>query len=61
MTALFPILSENQIADNFAITFAPLSLNEVYQLVDDPANGAIVVMSGPVRNQTEDKPVVYLE
>jgi molybdopterin synthase catalytic subunit len=47
--------------DRFSITFAPLSLDEVYQQVDDPANGAIVVMSGMVRNQTEGKPVVALE
>ncbi len=61
MTALFSSQAENQTADNLAITFAPLSLNEVYQLVNDPANGAIVFMSGTVRNQTEGKPVVYLE
>lgn len=47
--------------DNFAIFFAPLSLAEVYALADDPGNGAIVVMSGTVRNQTEGKPVVALE
>jgi molybdopterin synthase catalytic subunit len=47
--------------DSFAITFAPLSLEEAYQLADDPANGAVVVMSGMVRNQTEGKPVVALE
>ena len=47
--------------DHFTITFAPLSLEEVYALADDPANGAIVVMSGMVRNQTEGKPVVALE
>ena len=47
--------------DNFAITFAPLSLDRVYQLADDHANGAIVVMSGSVRNQTDGQPVVYLE
>jgi molybdopterin synthase catalytic subunit len=47
--------------DRFAITFAPLSLDEAYQLADDPANGAIVVMSGMVRNQTDGKPVVALE
>lgn len=48
-------------ADSFAITFAPLSLSEVYSLADDPGNGAVVVMSGTVRNQTEGKPVVALE
>jgi molybdopterin synthase catalytic subunit len=47
--------------DNFVITFAPLSLEEVYGLADDPANGAVVVMSGTVRNQTDGKPVVFLE
>jgi molybdopterin synthase catalytic subunit len=47
--------------DSFAITFAPLSLEEVYAKADDPANGAIVVMSGMVRNQTDGKPVVCLE
>ncbi|MGL5925216.1 molybdenum cofactor biosynthesis protein MoaE [Chroococcidiopsis sp.] len=47
--------------DSFAITFAPLSLDAVYALADDPGNGAIVVMSGMVRNQTDGKPVVSLE
>ena len=48
-------------ADHFAITLAPLSLEEVYALADDPANGAIVVMSGMVRDQTDGKPVIALE
>ena len=47
--------------DSFAITLAPLSVDEIYQLADDPANGAIVVMSGTVRNQTDGQPVVSLE
>ena len=47
--------------DSFAISFAPLSLEDVYAKADDPANGAVVVMSGMVRNQTEGKPVVALE
>ncbi len=47
--------------DRFALTFAPLSLEEVYALADDPGNGAVVVMSGMVRNQTDGKPVVALE
>lgn len=45
----------------FAITFAPLSIEEVYRLADDGANGAIVLMSGMVRNQTDNRPVVALE
>jgi molybdopterin synthase catalytic subunit len=47
--------------DSFAIHFAPLSMNEIYNKADDAANGAVVVMSGTVRNQTDGKPVVNLE
>ncbi|MBW4542176.1 MAG: molybdenum cofactor biosynthesis protein MoaE [Myxacorys chilensis ATA2-1-KO14] len=47
--------------DHFAIAFAPLSFDEVYQLADDPANGAIVVMSGMVRNNTDGNAVIALE
>lgn len=50
-----------RVEDSFAIAFAPLSLEEIYAKADDPANGAIVVMSGMVRNQTDGKPVVALE
>ncbi|MFB2875688.1 molybdenum cofactor biosynthesis protein MoaE [Floridanema aerugineum] len=55
----YPI--ESHPNDSFAITFAPLSLEEVYTLADDAGNGAIVVMSGMVRNQTDGKAVVALE
>lgn len=47
--------------DNFAITIAPLSLEEAYKLADDTANGAVVVMNGTVRNQTDGQTVEYLE
>lgn len=47
--------------DNFGIFFAPLSLSEVYDLADDRANGAIIVMSGMVRNQTGGRSVIALE
>ena len=47
--------------DHLTITFAPLSLEEVYRLADDAANGAIVVMSGMVRNNTDGQAVVALE
>ncbi|MGF1542553.1 MAG: molybdenum cofactor biosynthesis protein MoaE [Pleurocapsa sp.] len=53
--------SEINPKDNFAITLAPLSIDEIYQLTDDPANGAVVVMSGTVRNQTDGQPVISLE
>ncbi len=47
--------------DSLVITFAPLLLEEVYALAEDPRNGAVVVMSGTVRNQTDGQPVVGLE
>ncbi|MGI0493080.1 molybdenum cofactor biosynthesis protein MoaE [Alkalinema pantanalense CENA528] len=47
--------------DHFAITFAPLSIDEAYRLADDGANGAIVLMSGMVRNNTEGRGVDFLE
>ncbi|MBW4551957.1 MAG: molybdenum cofactor biosynthesis protein MoaE [Aphanocapsa sp. GSE-SYN-MK-11-07L] len=59
MDATLPLSSTQR--DHFAIAFAPLSLAEVYALADDPGNGAIVVMSGMVRNQTDGRPVIALE
>jgi molybdopterin synthase catalytic subunit len=56
-----PVSSTTVERDRFKISFAPLSLDEVYNLANDPANGAIVVMSGTVRQQTDGKPVLYLE
>jgi molybdopterin synthase catalytic subunit len=47
--------------DSLAIGFAPLSVEEVYRWADDGANGAIVLMSGMVRNQTDGRAVEYLE
>ncbi|MGD1703239.1 molybdenum cofactor biosynthesis protein MoaE [Dapis sp. BLCC M229] len=47
--------------DNFSITIAPLSIEDIYALADNPANGAVVVMSGMVRNQTDGKSVIALE
>lgn len=48
-------------ADNFQITFAPLSLEKFYRLADHPHTGAIVIMSGTVRDQTDGKAVLSLE
>ena len=47
--------------DNFAITFAPLDIQQVYELADDGANGAIALFSGMVRNQTDGLSVIALE
>ncbi|OUL25586.1 molybdenum cofactor biosynthesis protein MoaE [Nostoc sp. 106C] len=54
-------LLKQKAEDNFGITLAPLSIDEIYAKANDPANGAVVVMSGMVRNQTDGKPVVSLE
>ncbi len=56
-----PLVTTTNPQDSFQITFAPLSFDEVYQLADDPRNGAVVVMSGTVRNQTDGQKVTYLE
>jgi molybdopterin synthase catalytic subunit len=58
-TLAFPI--KPKIEDSFGITFAPLSFEEIYTQANSPANGAVVLMSGVVRNQTDGKPVVALE
>ncbi len=50
-----------RIEDSFGITLAPLFVEEIYSKADNPANGAVVLMSGMVRNQTDGKPVVALE
>lgn len=54
-------LSAHDASDSFAITFAPLSIEEIYTLADEAANGAVVLFSGTVRNQTDGKPVIALE
>ncbi len=56
-----PLVNKTNTNDSLRITFAPLSLDEVYQLADDPGNGAVVVMSGTVRNKTDGQRVTYLE
>ncbi len=47
--------------DCLRICLAPILMEDAYQLADDGANGAIVLMSGMVRNQTDGQPVEYLE
>jgi molybdopterin synthase catalytic subunit len=54
MPSLFP-------ADRASIGFAPISIDEMYRQVDDGSNGAIVLMSGMVRDSTDGQPVAYLE
>jgi molybdopterin synthase catalytic subunit len=47
--------------NSLRITFTPLDLGEAYALADNAANGAVVVMSGMVRDNSEGKAVVALE
>lgn len=49
------------LTQNFKISIAPLELAAVYDLADNGANGAVVLMSGMVRNQTGGRPVSFLE
>jgi molybdopterin synthase catalytic subunit len=58
---IFPFSEVQNPNDHFSLTFAPLSLEEVYLLADAPENGAIVMMSGTVRNQTDGNSVSFLE
>jgi molybdopterin synthase catalytic subunit len=48
-------------SDDLKISFAPLDLETVYQLADADNNGAIVLMSGMVRNNTAGRSVISLE
>ncbi|BAY27598.1 molybdopterin biosynthesis MoaE protein [Calothrix sp. NIES-2100] len=61
MTNTLDFRVQKRTEDSFAITLAPLSIEEIYTKANDPANGAVVLMSGMVRNQTDGKPVVSLE
>jgi molybdopterin synthase catalytic subunit len=47
--------------DSFQITFAPLEMEATYSLAAHPGNGAIVLMTGQVRQHTQDRPVKSLE
>ncbi|NJK37447.1 MAG: molybdenum cofactor biosynthesis protein MoaE [Oscillatoriales cyanobacterium RM2_1_1] len=60
-TLLNPDLSPAPAEDSFAVTLAPLSLGDIYGLAETPANGAVVLMSGMVRQQTEGRLVEALE
>ena len=47
--------------DSFHISFAPLDVQAVYQQAEDGRNGAIVLMSGVVRQETGGRSVLALE
>jgi molybdopterin synthase catalytic subunit len=59
---MLPILDPPTTAQtDFRITFAPLDLAGVYAIADCSSNGAVVVMSGTVRDRTEGRSVAFLE
>jgi MoaE-MoaD fusion protein len=62
---LFPPVSggrdEAASADLYAVVDRPLSPDEIAERVDDPGAGGIVIFSGVVRNQTDGRPVKFLE
>src|SRR5438477_12800380 len=47
--------------DVFAVLETPLSPDAIAEAVDDPGAGGVVIFSGIVRNQTDGRPVKFLE
>ena len=47
--------------DVFAVVDHPLSPDEIAGQVDDPGAGGVVIFSGVVRNETDGRPVKFLE
>ncbi|MBD2188827.1 molybdenum cofactor biosynthesis protein MoaE [Pseudanabaena mucicola] len=47
--------------NNFRLTYDVLDVADVYAIADNASNGAVVLMSGMVRNQTGGRAVDYLE
>ena len=47
-------------ANNFRLTNDVLDVTAVYEIADNARNGAVVLMSGMVRNQTGGRAVDYL-
>lgn len=47
--------------NNFRLTYDVLDIAAVYAIADHASNGAVVLMSGMVRNQTGGRAVDYLD
>jgi molybdopterin synthase catalytic subunit len=58
---LFPPVSGGSDADVFSVVDTPLSADAIAEIVDDPGAGGVVIFSGVVRNQTDGRPVKFLE
>lgn len=48
-------------SSNFRLTYDALDVTAVYAIADNARNGAVVLMSGMVRNQTGGRAVDYLD
>ncbi|OLD39962.1 MAG: hypothetical protein AUI57_01280 [Candidatus Rokubacteria bacterium 13_1_40CM_2_68_8] len=58
---LFPPVSGGAAADVYRVVTEPLSPDAIAAQVDDPGAGGIVIFSGVVRNETNGRPVKFLE
>ena len=58
---LFPPVSGGSAPDVFRVVTDPLSPDAIAARVDEPGAGGIVIFLGVVRNQTDGRPVKYLE
>jgi molybdopterin synthase catalytic subunit len=61
---LFPPVSggmDVRADDIFRVVETPLSPDAAAEVVDDPGAGGVVIFSGVVRNQTDGRPVKFLE
>ena len=47
--------------NNFRLTYDVLDVSAIYEIADNACNGAVVLMSGMVRNQTGGRAVDYLD
>jgi molybdopterin synthase catalytic subunit len=59
--ALMTSVTITQETNDLRLTYEPLDVSEVYQLADTSANGAVVLMSGMVRDKTAGRAVDYLD
>jgi molybdopterin synthase catalytic subunit/molybdopterin converting factor small subunit len=58
---LFPPVSGGAGLDTYRVLTQPLSPDAVAAAVDDPGAGGIAIFSGVVRNETQGRPVKFLE
>src|SRR5437867_10582764 len=56
-----PVPPARRAVDIYAVVARPLSPDAIATQVDDPGAGGIGIFSGVVRNQTDGRPVKFLE